>query len=207
MEWTSLIAFAAALTLGAATPGPGIAAVVARALSSGFRSTTPMILGLIAGDIIYLTAAAFGLSVIAASFGSVFIIIRWAGIAYLVYLAFRLFTARTDGEVTDFAATGSGRTGFSTFAAGLFVALGNPKVILFYLALIPTIIDLGSVSLIGFIELSGIVAIVLAVVVGLYAALAARTRLIFTSGPARRRLNRVAGTAMLGAAGAIAARS
>jgi len=201
MDWTSLIAFAAALTLGAATPGPGIAAVVARALSSGFRSTTPMILGLIAGDIVYLSAAAFGLGVIAASFGTVFIVIRWLGVAYLIYLAFRLFTARPEQQ--DVRTPDTGR---STFLAGLLVTLGNPKVILFYLALLPTIIDLGSVSLVGFVELSGIVALVLAVVIGLYAALAARARLIFTSSRAKRTLNRVAGTAMLGAAGAIAER-
>ena len=201
MDWTSLIAFAAALTLGAATPGPGIAAVVARALSSGFRSTTPMILGLIAGDIVYLSAAAFGLGVIAASFGTVFIVIRWLGVAHLIYLAFRLFTARPEQQ--DVPPQHNGR---STFLAGLLVTLGNPKVILFYLALLPTIIDLGSVSLVGFVELSGIVALVLAVVIGLYAALAARARLIFTSSRAKRTLNRIAGTAMLGAAGAIATR-
>lgn len=160
-----------------------------------------MILGLIAGDIVYLSAAAFGLGVIAASFGTVFIVIRWLGVAYLIYLAIRLFTARPEQQ--DVRPQDNGR---STFLAGLLVTLGNPKVILFYLALLPTIIDLGSVSLVGFVELSGIVALVLAVVIGLYAALAARARLIFTSSKAKRTLNRVAGTAMLGAAGAIATR-
>ena len=188
-------------------PGPGIAAVIARALSRGFRSTTPMILGLIAGDIVYLSAAAFGLGVIAASFGTVFIVIRWLGVAYLVYLAFRLFTAEPDTQSVAAKDARPQDDGRSTFFVGLFVTLGNPKVILFYLALLPTIIDLGSVSLVGFVELSGIVALVLAVVIGLYAALAARARLIFTSSAAKRTLNRVAGTAMLGAAGAIATRS
>ncbi|MCT8972096.1 LysE family translocator [Microbaculum marinisediminis] len=203
MDWTSLLTFAAALALAAAIPGPGVAAVIARALGAGFRPTVPMVLGLIAGDLVYLSSAALGLGVIAATFGGLFTLIRWAGAAYLVYLAIRLFLARP--EAGALPVRGGRRSG--AFLAGLFVTLGNPKVILFYLALLPTIIDLGGLTALGFVELSAVVAVVLLGVIGGYAALAARARLLFESPAARRILNRVAGVTMMGAAAAIATRS
>mgnify|MGYP000400985383 CR=1 FL=1 len=203
MEWTSLITFAAALSVAVAIPGPGIAAIVARALGAGFRRTLPMVLGLIAGDLIYLSAAALGLGVIAATFGGLFTAIRWIGAAYLVFLAVRLFLARPEAaEVPR-----SGRGDAASFLTGLFVTLGNPKVILFYLALLPTIVDLGGLTPLGYAEMAGVVFAVLVCVICAYAALAARARMLFESPRARRVLNRVAGTAMMGAAAAIATRS
>lgn len=203
MDTTSLIAFALALGLAAAIPGPGIAAIVGRALGAGFRPTLPMMAGLIVGDLAYLSAAALGLGVIAASFGTVFIVIRWLGAAYLVYLAIRLWTAKPEHGVVA-ARPGGGAV--STFLAGLAVTLGNPKVILFYLAILPTIVDLGGLTALAFAEMSAVVIVDLVVVIGAYAALAARARRMFESAAARRRLNRVAGASMMGAAAAIAAR-
>jgi threonine/homoserine/homoserine lactone efflux protein len=202
MDWTSLLTFAAALALAASIPGPGIAAIVARALGAGFRRTLPMVLGLIVGDLIFLSAAALGLGVIAATFGGIFTVIRWVGAAYLVYLAIRLFRARPDATALP-PRTGSGA---GAFFAGLFVTLGNPKVILFYLALLPTIVDLGGLTLLGYAEMAGIVFAVLVVVLAPYAALAARARRFFGNARALRTLNRIAGTAMVGAAVAVATR-
>ena len=203
MDWTNLLTFAVALALAAAIPGPGVAAVVARVLGSGLRQALPMVLGLIAGDLVYLSAAALGLGVIASAFGTLFMLIRWAGAAYLLYLGIRLFLAHPEAEALPMR--GTRRAG--PFLAGLLVTLGNPKVILFYLALLPTIVDLGGLTALGFAEMSFVVAVVLVGVVGGYAALAARARLLFENPAARRILNRIAGTTMMGAAAAIATRS
>jgi threonine/homoserine/homoserine lactone efflux protein len=208
MEWMGLFTFAAALAVAAAIPGPGIAAVVARVLGAGFRPALPMIFGLILGDLVYLTAAALGLGVIATSFGTLFMVIRWAGAAYLVYLAIRLFMARPESEALPMRgplSARSGRTG--PFLAGFLVTLGNPKVILFYLALLPTIVDLGGLTALGFAEMSTVVFLVVLGVVCGYAALAARARRLFENPAARRILNRIAGVTMMGAAAAIATRS
>lgn len=207
MDAMSLFTFAAALAVAAAIPGPGIAAVVARTLGAGFRPAMPMIFGLILGDLVYLSAAALGLGVIATAFGTLFMVVRWAGAAYLVYLAIRLFLARPEAEVLPMGGPlgGSGRAG--PFLAGLLVTLGNPKVILFYLALLPTIVDLGGLTMLGFAEMTVVMALVVSGVVCCYAALAARARSLFETPSARRVLNRVAGVTMMGAAAAIAARS
>ena len=67
------------------------------------------------------------------------------------------------------------------FFAGLAVTLGNPKVVAFYLALLPTLIDLPRVGLFGYIELAGICVVILTVVFGAYVIAAARARRCFAA--------------------------
>jgi threonine/homoserine/homoserine lactone efflux protein len=86
------------------------------------------------------------------------------------------------------------------------VTLGNPKVIVFYLALLPNLVDLASLGAIGFAELVGVTLGVLAFVFAGYVLLAARARRLFTSPRAMRLVNRSAGTVMAGAAVAVATR-
>lgn len=203
MDLPTLLAFTAALALAAASPGPGIAAVVARALGSGFAGALPMVLGLIVGDALYLTFAAFGLAAIAQSFGMVFLAIKYVGAAYLLYLAFKLWTSKPEASaVGEVASDGAVRT----FLSGLSVTLGNPKVMVFYLALLPTLVDLERLTPIGYAELLAIVVVVLLVIVGGYAAAAARAREVFRNPRALALLNRGAGTMMAGAAAAVVAR-
>jgi len=204
MTLAGFVTFALALAVAAAVPGPGIAAVVAQALGAGFRRTLPMIGGLIVGDLVYMSAAAGGLAALAAAFGEVFVVIRWLGAAYLVYLAVRLWRAPATAEAA--AAVGRGAGPLRVFLAGLAVTLGNPKVMVFYLALMPTLIDLTRVSLADLALTMAIVFVVLVVVTGLYALLAAKARGLIAQPRARRIANRVAGTTMAGAAVAIVAR-
>ena len=84
--------------------------------------------------------------------------------------------------------------------------MGNPKVMVFYLALLPSLINLQAVTLLGWLELSLVTLGVLAVVFGTYVLLAARTRALFTSPRAIRMVNRGTGAVMASAAVAIAAK-
>jgi len=204
MHVADLITFTVALTIAAASPGPAVAAVVARALSTGFRRTLPIIGGLILGDIVYISAAIGGLAALAAAFGEVFLVVRWLGAAYLIYLAVRLWRRRPEhaGEVTA-RPRGSG---VQVFLAGLSITLGNPKVMVFYLALLPALIDLRSVGLAEYLAMIGIVAVVLTLVIGAYALLAGRARALLATPKRRKVLDRIAGSFMAGAAAAIIAR-
>ena len=204
MNVAHLLTFAVALTIAAASPGPAVAAVLARALSSGFRATVPMIGGLILGDMLYISAAIGGLAALATTFGGVFIVVRWLGAAYLVYLAIRLWRgAPVQAETATTRPRGSP---VQVFLAGLSITLGNPKVMVFYLALLPALIDLRSIGTAEYLAMIGIVMVVLSIVIGLYALLAGRAG-AFLATPGRRKLvDRIAGSAMVGAAAAIIAR-
>ncbi len=204
MDLVTLIAFTVAYAIAVASPGPGVAAVVARALGGGFWGAVPMVMGILAGDLVYLVFAVFGLAAIAAWFGPVFIFVRWAGAAYLLYLAWKFWTATPGGEQVAAKAEESWAR---TFLAGLALTLGNPKAIVFYLALLPTVVPLDRpMTALGFFELLLIVVVVL-LAIGLgYAALAAAAREFFRSPKALRRLNRTAGVMMAGAAAFVVAR-
>ena len=79
MTLAGFVTYCGALALAAAIPGPGLTALIARALGSGFRSALVMSLGLIAGDLTYLTAVVLGLALVAQTFGMVFLVIKWLG--------------------------------------------------------------------------------------------------------------------------------
>ena len=204
MNLAHLLTFSVALTIAVASPGPGVAAVVARALGSGFRRTLPILGGLILGDIIYISAAIGGLAALATTFGEVFVVVRWLGAAYLLYLAVRLW--RSKPAPADVDAERPRGSAVQVFLAGLSITLGNPKVMVFYLALLPALIDLRTVGAAEYCAMIGIVAVVLTLVMGTYAALAGRAR-VFLATPGRRKLiDRIAGSVMAGAAAAIIVR-
>ena len=92
------------------------------------------------------------------------------------------------------------------FVAGLALTLSNPKVIVFFLALLPTVVDLDTLSSVGFAEIAALIVVILSVVLTSYATAAARARRLFTSPRAVQRLNRGTGVVMAGAAVAVATR-
>ena len=204
MDLAGLIVFGTALLVAAASPGPGIAALVARVLGRGPRGAVAFSAGLAVGDVVWLACAVVGLAALAEAFHGLFLAIKYGGVAYLAYLAYRIWTAPV--EARALAAENAREHPFRLFLAGLALTLGNPKVMVFYLALLPTILDLSRVTLWGFAELVGVTLSVLALVFAAYALAAARARRLFTSPKALRALNRATGAAMAGAAGAIAAR-
>jgi threonine/homoserine/homoserine lactone efflux protein len=165
----------------------------------------PMVLGLIAGDMVFLTCAALGLAALATTFATVFTVVKFAGAAYLLWLAWQLWRAPLHGDAVA-ATRAPDRSPARVWLAGLTLTLGNPKTIIFYMALLPTVVDLAALTPLGFAELSVIVFVDLLLVGAVYAALAARARDFFRDARARRRLDRLAGTMMAGAAVAVATR-
>lgn len=203
MEPASLILFAAAYLTVLILPGPGVTALVARVLARGPQGAPAFIAGFAAGALIWFTVAATGLAAIAATFAPLFVAIRIAGAAYLLYLAWKLWTAPARAATAaDAAPDGRGRL----FLTGLAINLGNPKVIAFFLALLPTVVDLSTLTPAGFAELALLVTVIVAGVLGAYAVAAARARRLFASPRALRLMNRGGAVAMAGAAAAILAR-
>ena len=198
MDLVTLTAFTVAYAIAVIVPGPGVAAVVGRALGGGFSAAIPMILGILVGDLIYLVFALFGLAAIAAWLGPVFVIVKWGGALYLLFVAWQFWTAKPGSE--QIGARGD-VSAWRTFLGGFALTLGNPKTIVFYLALLPTVIPLDRpITPLGFIELTAIVIVVLLAVGCAYAALAAAARDMFRSSRAIRLLNRTAGAIMASAA-------
>ena len=203
MSLTTLLIFAGALLMAAGSPGPSIAALVARVLSRGPRDVLPFLAAMWIGEGIWLTCAVAGLAAVAETFHAAFVVIKWLGVAYLLYLAWKMwFAPAGDGE----AELPEARSGIKLFLAGLTVTLGNPKIMMFYVALLPAIIDLGAVTVLGWVELVATMFVVLVVIDLAWVLLASRARLFLRSPRAVRIANRISAGTMAGAAAAIAAR-
>ncbi|MEO8019741.1 MAG: LysE family translocator [Pseudomonadota bacterium] len=199
-----LLTFCAVYALAVATPGPGIAAVIARSLAHGLKGAPAFIGGFVVGDLIWFGIAATGLAALARTAATLFVAIKWIGVAYLLYLAYQLWTA--PAERVEVESEGRRQHGWNAFVASLTLTLANPKAILFFLALLPTVIDLTSLTAVRFLEISAAMCIVLPSVLFAYAFLAARARQLFITPKAVRRLNRSSGVAMAGAAVVVATR-
>jgi threonine/homoserine/homoserine lactone efflux protein len=204
MDLAGLLLFSSALFIAAASPGPGIAAIVARVLGRGPKGAVAFSIGVALGDVVWLSFAILGLAALAQAFHGVFLIVKYLGAAYLLYIAYKIWTAPAVPQ--DVEAEARAEHPAKLLFGGLALTLGNPKVMVFYLALLPTFLDLTRVTMLGFAELVVATLMVLGVVFAGYIALAARARRLFTSPRAIRILNRTTGTVMAGAAAAVAAR-
>jgi threonine/homoserine/homoserine lactone efflux protein len=203
MPLTGLIVFATALFVAAASPGPAIAALVARVLVRGTVGALAYMLGLAVGDVVWLTCAVLGLAFIAKTFAWLFLVLKYAGAAYLLYLAWRMW--RAPAEISELETPRAERP-FRLFVAALLVMLGNPKVMVFYLALLPNLIDLAGISAFGYAELVVVTFFVVTAVDGGYVLMALRARRLFANPLLLRWVNRGSGAVMAGAAVAVASR-
>ncbi|HEY2783238.1 MAG TPA: LysE family translocator [Steroidobacteraceae bacterium] len=202
MTLTNLLVFALALTVAAGSPGPSIAALIARVLTNGLRDVLPFLAAMWLGEALWLCCAVAGLAVVAQTLGMVFLAIKLIGVAYLLYLAWKMWFAPTEVAQEELP---SGRSAWRMFGAGLMVTLGNPKIMVFYLALLPTIVDLNHVRGTAWAELIVVTLIVLMTVDLAWALLAVRARRMLTSRKAVKIANRTSATMMAGAAAVIAA--
>lgn len=203
MSLSALLIFAAALFVAAGSPGPSVAALVARVMTKGLAGVFPFLLAMWVGEGIWLSLAVFGLAYVAQTFHLAFVALKWAGVAYLAWLAWKMWTAPVEVAEGDMP---KADTPSRLFLAGMAVTLGNPKIMMFYLALLPTIIDLASVTLVGWAELTLTMIVVLMAIDLGWALAAAQARRLLKSPRAVRIANRISAGTMAGAAAAIAAR-
>src|SRR5258708_3583986 len=197
MTIANLLVFTLALIVAAGAPGPSVAALVARVLTNGLRDVLPFLAAMWLGEALWLGGAVAGLAVVARTLGVVFVVIKLIGVAYLLYLAWKMWFAPTqvsNGEMP------SASSPWRMFGAGLTITLGNPKIMVFYLALLPTIVDLDRVGATAWLALTAVPLIVLMSVVFAWARLAVRARRLLTSHKAVKIANRTSATMMAGAA-------
>lgn len=197
MSLESALSFFCIIFIFAITPGPGVFALMARSLSSGVRPCISMVLGMAVSDVVYLVLACFGLAVIAEQWAGLFMCIRVVGACYLLYLGWKMWSASTatfDTSVEDSHCTAS-----KGLLQGFLISASNPKVIFFYIAFLPTIMDLTSltiadIALASAITMGGLMMGLMAVVL-----CASSARRFFTTPKAVKSLNRTSGTIMAGA--------
>lgn len=196
MTIESSLSFLLAIFIFGITPGPGVFAILARALVAGAPACFFLALGMVISDIIYLVLACYGLAALAEHWSEAFTVIRIAGAIYLIYLGVKMW--RTARQPLRVDAQKEENTGLS-FLQGFVISASNPKVILFYIAFLPTFMDLsvlshGDIVLAAFLTLVGLMAGLMMIAAGASAA-----RRFIHSSQGQKTLNRTAGSVMIGA--------
>jgi threonine/homoserine/homoserine lactone efflux protein len=147
--------------------------------------------------------AATGLAVVAHEFATLFVALKFAGAAYLAYVAWGL--ARSPAVDPDAASVRVG-TGWRAFLGALSLTLGNPKVIVFFLSIMPLVVDLDAVNGVSIAEMAATCVTVISATLGAYALAANRARRWFRSNRAMTAVRRATAGVMAGVAVAIVTR-
>jgi threonine/homoserine/homoserine lactone efflux protein len=119
MTLATIATYAFALFVVALIPGPGITALVARALGTTFAESLAMAVGISLGDLVFLTAVVLGLSVVAQTFGFVFLVIKYAGAAYLIWMAWKIWKSGICPSSNELRLFGLWKSGVSGSVCGL----------------------------------------------------------------------------------------
>ncbi|MEU8201494.1 LysE family translocator [Streptosporangium sp. NPDC049046] len=134
---STLLIFSVASLALVLVPGPNHIYIIARAVSQGRAAGVASALGVEVGTLVHIAAAAAGLSYVIAQSATLFNVIKWAGVAYLVYLGIRALTSRQ-----EFASRETPPQPLrAIFLEGVVVNVLNPKVILFFLAFLPQFVE------------------------------------------------------------------
>ncbi|MDO3432789.1 LysE family translocator [Rhizobium sp. CBN3] len=137
----TLLAFAAATLLLAATPGPDMTLSISRSLAQGKKSALFVVVGTSLGIVVHTMLVAFGISALITASPTAFLILKTGGAAYLFWLAVQAIRFGSKLIVTK-AETQKG-TALANISSGFWVNLLNPKVIIFFMTFLPQFVSAG----------------------------------------------------------------
>ncbi len=197
MDIEALFALVIATAILGMVPGPVVGALVGRALSGGVRSTSGFLAGVFAGDLLWLLAAVSGLGYVAATYSIIFMVIKYIGALYLIYLGYKAIHHALDKN-QEIAIPRSSKKGMG-FISGLFVTLGNPKLVAFYIGFLPTFIDMETLSFQDALVASILVPSTFALMNFGWALSASKAKSLFKSETPLRALNFASGGLLIGA--------
>jgi len=177
-------------------PGQSVMLTISHSLNWGVRLGLLSVAGAITAVAVQLAALAIGLSSILVFAAQWFEVIRWAGVAYLLYLGVQELRTKPEG---DAGGTSAPRSPAGLIWQGFIVALLNPKSLLFYAAFFPHFVDTQAPAAPQLVILSATFLVIAAVLTAMYAVLAHQVGSYFR-GPAGARLrHRLTGTILIGA--------
>lgn len=178
------------------TPGPVWVAIIARALTSGFRGAWPLSIGVAIGDAIWPLIAILGLGTIVGDSETLLTALRW--VAAVVFFGMGILLLRHASQPVERDSRLIRRGRWAGFTAGLLAIAGNPKAALFYVGVLPGFFDITSLTktdIVVIVVMSATVPFILNLCMGAVVA-AARAKLATPEG--MRRMNLISGGLLIG---------
>ncbi|MFK7843519.1 MAG: LysE family translocator [Sphingorhabdus sp.] len=175
-------------------PGPAAIAIAAQGAGNGHRRATFGVLGVAAANAVYFILSATGIASLLIASSFIFGVIKWVGVAYLVYLGLSAIFSKTGG--IQFG-TGKTQSAVSLFGKGFIVEFANPKALLYFAAILPQFLDVSKPIMLQILIMGATTVVLDLVSYSLYAYAGDR----LTGGSVKiwivRLVNRVAGGALL----------
>jgi threonine/homoserine/homoserine lactone efflux protein len=204
MSVTAFVAYALAVFIAAVTPGPTVFALISSGVSRGTQNALAFAIGIAVSDVVMVSLVLVGLTVVAQTFGWLFVAVKYGGAIYLIVLGYHLW--RSAGRpVGDLPRVERRLT--RQFLVGTAIALGNPKALLFHISLTPLLLDIHRMRPLDYAMVVAIVLSVDLVTMGGYAVLSGTAGRWFRTTRAIRLMNRTAGSVMIGSGVLIATRA
>lgn len=204
MNPDSMAALFLTMTTLALIPSTSVLVVVANSIASGFKHGALTALGILCGDFIFILLAVYGLSAIANSLASLFMLLRYLGAAYLLWMGSKLWSVEVKASQVDKPRISSY---WSSFTSGLFITLADFKAIFFYVSFFPAFLDLKQMTIADLLLILMLTSVAVGGVKLGYAYLAAKAKLFISNPKAVISMNRLAGTATIAVAVVLIAKS
>ncbi|MGJ3260296.1 MAG: LysE family translocator [Rhodospirillales bacterium] len=179
-------------------PGPIVTLVIANSLKHGARTGVTTVIGANTGTAILLTGGALGLSTVLAVAADIFEWVRWAGVAYLVYLGLREWRQVFKSKAEAVEQLAADRKPKGVFWHGFIVAITNPKTVFFFVAFFPQFIDPARAAGPQLAILCVTFMVLAFLLDGMYAVVAGRARGWLAGGAKARLRHGITGTLLIG---------
>lgn len=196
MSFTDIVSLTLVIMLLASLPSSSVMLVVVRSASAGRRHGVAVTFGIVLADLLFMTLAIAGMSMLAQSLGGLFGVIRMLCGLYLIWFGLSLF--RTRGQLAPDSPPATGRSLAASFLGGFVLTLGDIKAIAFYASLLPLFIDMTSLTVIDVLTLSLITVFGVGGIKLIYVVSASRLASRAKGSAVHGILQRAAGAAMIG---------
>lgn len=197
MSFETWIGFSLAAWIILVIPGPTIILVISQAVTHGRRSVIPLAFGVLGGDFTAMACSLLGLGAILSASAVLFILLKWIGALYLIYLGVKLWRSKSvDTSVVFEKKDDSGR---SLFKSAFIVTALNPKSIAFFVAFLPQFISPHQAPAPQLLIIGSTFLFLATINAALYALFAGQLSDVLKKDTVRRWLNRCGGSALIGA--------
>lgn len=154
------------------SPGPTAVLIASQGASNGLQRTLAGVLGVTFATAIYFAMSATGIASLIVASHTLFLVIKWAGVAFLVYLGLTAVLSKSGGLVVT--QSGARKSSSALFVRGFLIEFSNPKALLYFSAVLPQFIDMNRPLAAQFLQMSGATFVVQVLIYGGYAFLGHR---------------------------------
>ena len=202
MDLTVWLTYLLATIILSVTPGPGVFSSISSGLHHGFRIGLWNGVGMQVANMVYVAVVALGLGALLLASETLFTVVKWMGVAYLIYLG--IVTWRTPVKAFEEDKDDHATTGRELFAHGFLVNITNPKGIIFFAAIFPQFVDIARPQLVQYLILGATTFVTDLAIMMAYTALAAKVFRAMSEPVHLRWVNRGLGSLFVAAGVALA---